>query len=45
MSDVSARFTAGWCTDHTIGEELSAHFPYEPGTDTNELPDEVDFDR
>jgi len=29
----------------TIGEELSIHFPYQPRTDTNELPDDVDFDR
>ncbi len=27
----------------TVGRELAAHFPYDPGTDKNELPDSVDF--
>jgi uncharacterized membrane protein len=27
------------------GERLSVHFPYDPLTDKNELPDGVDFDR
>jgi uncharacterized membrane protein len=26
-----------------IGEQLAAHFPYDPATDQNELPDKVDF--
>jgi uncharacterized membrane protein len=26
-----------------IGEQLAAHFPYDPATDRNELPDKVDF--
>jgi uncharacterized membrane protein len=25
------------------GEHLAAHFPYDPATDRNELPDDVDF--
>jgi uncharacterized membrane protein len=25
------------------GEHLAAHFPYDPLTDKNELPDDVDF--
>jgi uncharacterized membrane protein len=28
----------------TVGTELSTHFPFDPGTDRNELPDAVDFD-
>jgi uncharacterized membrane protein len=27
----------------TVGEQLSTHFPYDPDTDKNELPDDVDF--
>src|SRR5262249_14503169 len=27
----------------TVGEQLAAHFPYDPATDKNELPDDVDF--
>ena len=27
------------------GEHLAAHFPYDPLTDKNELPDDVDFQR
>jgi uncharacterized membrane protein len=26
-----------------VGEQLAAHFPYDPSTDKNELPNEVDF--
>jgi uncharacterized membrane protein len=26
-----------------VGEELATHFPYDPATDKNELPDDVDF--
>jgi uncharacterized membrane protein len=26
-----------------VGRKLAAHFPYERGSDVNELPDEVDF--
>jgi uncharacterized membrane protein len=26
-----------------VGEQLSVHFPYNPATDQDELPDEVDF--
>jgi uncharacterized membrane protein len=26
-----------------VGERLAAHFPYDPTTDKNELPDDVDF--
>ena len=25
------------------GEKLAAHFPYDPATDVNELPDDIDF--
>jgi uncharacterized membrane protein len=28
-----------------IGEQLALHFPYDPNTDTNELPDDIDFGR
>jgi len=28
-----------------IGEALKAHFPYDKGTDTNELPDDIVFGR
>jgi uncharacterized membrane protein len=27
----------------TVGRELATHFPYDPATDKNELPDDVDF--
>jgi uncharacterized membrane protein len=27
----------------TVGSELTAHFPYDPSTDRNELPDDVAF--
>ena len=26
-----------------VGEQLARHFPYDPTTDVNELPDDVDF--
>jgi len=26
-----------------VGEQLAAHFPYDPATDKDELPDDVDF--
>jgi uncharacterized membrane protein len=26
-----------------VAEQLAAHFPYDPATDNNELPDDVDF--
>jgi uncharacterized membrane protein len=28
----------------TVGNELSTHFPFDPGTDRDELPNTVDFD-
>jgi uncharacterized membrane protein len=28
----------------TVGTELGAHFPFDPGTDRDELPNTVDFD-
>jgi uncharacterized membrane protein len=27
----------------TVGEQLAHHFPFDPATDANELPDQVDF--
>ncbi|HEX3746879.1 MAG TPA: TPM domain-containing protein [Bryobacteraceae bacterium] len=27
-----------------IGEQLSTHFPYDPATDKNELPDDIDYE-
>jgi len=42
----SGDFTGGLVHGiETIGEELRTHFPYEPTTDKNELPDDVDFDQ
>jgi uncharacterized membrane protein len=29
----------------TVGEQLAAHFPYDPAEDKNELSDEIDFGR
>jgi len=29
----------------TVGEQLALHFPFDPTTDANELPDEIDFGR
>ena len=26
-----------------VGEQLAAHFPYDPATDVNELPDDIDI--
>jgi hypothetical protein len=28
----------------TVGNELHAHFPFDPGTDRDELPNAVDFE-
>lgn len=28
----------------TVGRELAAHFPFDPGSDRNELPDAVDYE-
>jgi uncharacterized membrane protein len=37
-------FTAGIVRGiEEVGERLAAHFPYDPDTDKNELPDDVDF--
>jgi uncharacterized membrane protein len=37
-------FTGGLVRGITaVGEQLSAHFPYQPGEDINELPDTVDM--
>lgn len=46
---ISERFRDGDFTGgivagiETLGEELATHFPYDPETDVNELPDGVDF--
>jgi len=46
---ISARFREGDFTGgllnaiEKVGEELATHFPYDPATDKNELPDDVDF--
>jgi len=40
----SGDFTGGLVHGiEVVGEQLSTHFPYDPGTDKNELPDSVDF--
>jgi uncharacterized membrane protein len=37
-------FTAGLVAAiGEAGEQLAAHFPYDPETDVNELPDDIDF--
>jgi uncharacterized membrane protein len=37
-------FTAGLVHGiEVIGEQLAAHFPYQEGTDVNELPDDIDY--
>ena len=47
---VAERFRAGDFTGglvhgvETVGKELGAHFPFDPGTDRDELPNTVDFD-
>jgi uncharacterized membrane protein len=46
---VSERFREGDFTTglvhgiQMVGEQLAHHFPYDSATDTNELPDDVDF--
>lgn len=46
---VSEKFRQGDFTDglvhgiEKVGEQLAMHFPYDPTTDKNELPDDVDF--
>ena len=46
---ISAKFREGDFTGglvkgiEKVGEELATHFPYDPGTDRNELSDDVDF--
>ena len=46
---VSERFRGGDFTGglvrgiELVGEQLAAHFPYDPDTDKDELPDSVDF--
>jgi uncharacterized membrane protein len=46
---MSGHFKKGEFTEGLIagieeaGRELAAHFPYDPATDVNELPDDVDF--
>ena len=48
-SAMSERFRKGEFTEgliqgiEEVGEHLAAHFPYDPLTDVNELPDEVDL--
>lgn len=49
VAAVSERFRSGDFTGglvhgiEVVGEQLSTHFPYDPATDKNELPDSVDF--
>jgi uncharacterized membrane protein len=46
---VSERFRRGDFTGglvhgvEVVGEQLARHFPFDPETDVNELPDDVDF--
>ena len=48
---LSAHFRKGAFTEGLVaavaaaGDKLKAHFPYDPATDRNELPDDVDFGR
>jgi uncharacterized membrane protein len=40
----SGDFTGGLVHGiETVGRELATHFPYDPTTDVNELPDDIDF--
>ena len=49
VAAVSEKFRAGDFTGglvkgiEVVGEQLAAHFPYDPATDKNELSDNVDF--
>lgn len=48
---VSEKFRKGEFTEgiihgiREVGESLAVHFPFDPLTDTNELPDDMDFGR
>jgi len=40
----SGNFTEGLVQGISeVGEQLAAHFPYDPSSDVNELPDDIDF--
>jgi uncharacterized membrane protein YgcG len=49
VAAISGKFREGDFTGglvrgiETVGEQLATHFPYDPTTDKNELPDDVDF--
>jgi uncharacterized membrane protein len=49
VAAVSEKFRSGDFTGglvkgiETVGEQLATHFPYDPTSDKNELPDDVDF--
>jgi uncharacterized membrane protein len=46
---MSAHFRKGEFTEGLVrgieeaGEQLAAHFPFDPGSDVNEMPDDIDF--
>ncbi len=50
-ADLSGEFKQGRFQDGLlkaiadVGEKLATHFPYDPRTDKNELPDDIDFGR
>jgi uncharacterized membrane protein len=50
-ADLSGEFKQGRFQDGLlkaiadVGEKLATHFPYDPLTDKNELPDDIDFGR